>query len=577
MSPQAKFLCKVDPGHPFFILPDLGKLEALPPKQCEAILQDRADMIGLEKRDPLRCGVELGIWKKADEVRRALRERFPLGVIIELNLGGNRSGKSKRAAKRVVEACLAKAGSRWWCCDSTEAMSRSNQMRFIWEFLPPEYKRFSGRNAVTKIKYSLADGFTENMLVLPNASEITFKFYSMDVATLPGPELDGVWADELIPLPWVDVLTYRLTNRNGIFHITFTPEEHWTETVARFVEGAVTIEEGEAELCPRRDEKGTVVGYAPVPRVQQCAERNARIVYFHTQDNPYGNYPGMRHTLKDKGEEEILMRAYGVVTKSAHCAFPLFKREVHVVAQSAWKALEEKEQKTLERVMLVDPCSGRNWFMIWVAMYARERWVIYREWPSYGHLGAYIPGQGDPGPWTVASAAADGAAGSAQKSFGFGLDRYREEIERLEGNEEVLERWIDSRYAQASTTAREGVTTLIEQLEEIGMTFRAMTPESRILGVQDGSIDMINSALFYDTKEEVGKFSASLGRLNEPSLRVVETCPNVIYSLSHWSGKDGQRGACKDPIDCVRGLFLSGIDFMGTDRFTWKGSVFASR
>jgi hypothetical protein len=102
-----------------------------------------------------------------------------------------------------------------------------------------------------------------------------------------------------------------------------------------------------------------------------------------------------------------------------------------------------------------------------------------------------------------------------------------------------------------------------------------MVAEGRILNVQDGSIDMINSALFYDVKEELGKFSAELGRLNEPQLKVVETCPNVIYSLSHWSGKDGQRGACKDPIDCIRGLFLSGIDFSGGRQLVWRGSAFA--
>lgn len=570
MSPRVVWLRKIWPEHPVFKLPSVEECEAWGDEEAERRLQDRADMIGLEQRDPLRCGVELGIWQKADAVRAQLRKEHPSGVIIELDLGGNRSGKSKRAAKRVIQACMDKPGSRWWCCDSTEAMSRGNQMRFIWEFLPPEYKRFTGRDPVVKIRYSVADGFTENMLVMPNRSEISFKFYKMGVATLPGPELDGVWADELIELPWIDVLTYRLTNRNGVMHITFTPEEHWSETVARFVEGAVTLEETEAELCPKRNATGDIVGYKTVPRVQQCQERNARIVYFHTQDNPYGNYPGMKETLRDKTEAEILMRAYGVVTKSSYCAFPMFNRGVHVRSLDWWKALEQKHGKQLERVQLVDPCSGRNWFMIWVAMYAPQRWVIYREWPSYGHEGAYVPGFGDMGPWATASAAADGAMGSAQKSLGLGLEAYKEEIERLEGEEQVYERWIDSRYAQAATTSREGVTTLIEQCGEIGLYFRAMTPESRILGVQDGSIDMINSALFYDKEEELGKFSKKMGRLNEPQLVVVETCPNVIYALSHWSGQDGQRGACKDPVDVVRGLFLSGIDYGGADQFRWR-------
>jgi hypothetical protein len=106
------------------------------------------------------------------------------------------------------------------------------------------------------------------------------------------------------------------------------------------------------------------------------------------------------------------------------------------------------------------------------------------------------------------------------------------------------------------------VTTLQEQLGEIGIDFLCMTAESRILGAHDGSIDMINSALFYDLETPLGKFSAAFGRLNRPQLQVVETCPNTIWALEHWTGLDGQRGACKDPIDCLRGAFLSGINYV---------------
>jgi len=229
-----------------------------------------------------------------------------------------------------------------------------------------------------------------------------------------------------------------------------------------------------------------------------------------------------------------------------------------------------------QRYMIVDPCSGRNWFMIWVYCYEPQKWIVYREWPSFGHEKAYIPQVGDPGPWAVTSQASDGAPGSAQKTFGFGLERYREEIERLEGQEQISERWIDSRYATASTLARDSTTTLIEQLDQVGLYFRASVAESRIFGVADGSIDMINSALFYDVETPKGKFSAKLGRLNEPQLLVVETCKNVIYSLSHWSGKDGQKGASKDPIDCLRMMFLSRVEYVPEDAYKWKGGIRAA-
>jgi hypothetical protein len=97
--------------------------------------------------------------------------------------------------------------------------------------------------------------------------------------------------------------------------------------------------------------------------------------------------------------------------------------------------------------------------------------------------------------------------------------------------------------------------------------------KGRIIGLErtDGSVDLINSALFYDIETDLGKFSPKLGRVNVPQLQVVETCPNMIYALEHWTGMDGQKGACKDPIDVLRGAFLSSVNFVGEDLYSFIG------
>ena len=109
-------------------------------KERKALLDVRRQCLINEFVDPLRNGFELPIWEVADQWRAKKRKKYPKGVVTELNLGGNRSSKSERAAKRVVEACLMKPGSRWWCCDSTEAQSRMNQQRLIWKYLPAEWR-----------------------------------------------------------------------------------------------------------------------------------------------------------------------------------------------------------------------------------------------------------------------------------------------------------------------------------------------------------------------------------------------------------------------------------------------------
>lgn len=546
------------------LLPDIE----YPPE----IYELRRDVIIAAQRDPLRYGFEPEIWKVADFHREELRKLLPEGVIHEVNLGGNRSSKSERAAKRVVQALVKNAGSRWWCAEETEESSRGNQQRLIYKYIPPEWKNRK-RDRITKVTYTIAGGFTENNLVLPNGSECQFKFYKQGTGALQAVELDGFWGDELLPFDWIETIDYRLVNLNGIFHLTFTPVAGFTTTVGHFLTDSKLLEETEAELLPRNNYLGERIGYEKVPRVLQCKDLSSRVIYFHTKDNPFGNYEGMKVLSRKKGKIETKMRVYGVVDKAAHARFPMFREDAHVISMNRFDQILHDAPKGT-RYHLVDPCSGRNWFMLWIYCPSPSKAIVYREWPSHSHTGAYIPGVGDPGEWAIHGDADDGERGPAQEPFGFGLERYKQEIERMEGKEEIYERWIDSRYANAAKTEREGTTTLIEQMRELDMDFLAMTGEKNIMNANDGSIDMINSALYYDQEVLLGEFSPDLARLNEPQLLVTENCPNTIWGLTNWTNNDGQHGACKDPIDCIRGFYLSELEYidegMLTPRSDWQ-------
>ncbi len=549
-------------------------VELLGKKKAVEYLKERKGQIEDAERDPLYQGYEPAVWDTVDWHIADLRKKYPKGVIKILIFGGHRSAKTRKASNYVNRALVKKPGSRWWCCDSTEAQSRANQMRLMWEQFPQQWKNLD-RDQVTDIRYSQADGFSKNLFVCPNKSEVAFKFYSMDLESLPGPELDGVWADELIPLEWVHFLGFRLANRNGIILVTFCPEFGWNETFGYFFEGAQMIEEQEAPLLPKRDEDGNVVGLQTRPRVMQCQDPTARIIFFWTQDNPFGNYEALVQELKSKQapESEISIRAYGVCTRSRNAAFPMFNKRSHVITPEAFAGIV-KQYPNADRFHLVDPCDGRMWFMIWVLCPHPDKWIIYREFPSYGHKSAYIQGVGMPGPWALSGAALDGVKGPGQDSKGFSLERYREEIENRDKGESIVARYIDSRYATSPRTTAAAVTNLQEQLAEVGIDFFTMVPgKGRIIGGEnnDGSIDLINSALSYDLETEVGKWSAKYARLNVPQLQVVDTCPNVIDALEYWTGEDGQKGARKDPIDCVRGMFLTNVNFVGEDMYSFKG------
>jgi hypothetical protein len=324
-----------------------------------------------------------------------------------------------------------------------------------------------------------------------------------------------------------------------------------------------------------------IIGYEKVPRIKVAGpgtdgNQRANIVYFHITDNPYFGYDGsMARTKAGRlplfGKErfyrayrgatrsKILSRVYGILTTTSSQQFPKFSDAVHVLEP-------DRIPRAGTNYLVVDPCDGRNWFMIWVRIDPRGRWYVYREWPSTGHASAYIPGIGDPGPWTLPGQPADGVRGPAQQPFGFGLERYIQEILRLEGKEEIQERWMDSRYAANPTVTKEGSTTHIEQLSELGMEFLAASGKEIVEGT-----GLINDKLDYDGETELGKFSATLARLNEPKLFISRNCANTIYSLREWTGKDKQHGACKDPIDVLRYATLAGLDYIGEDAYSWHG------
>jgi hypothetical protein len=335
-----------------------------------------------------------------------------------------------------------------------------------------------------------------------------------------------------------------------------------------------------------------------VPRVMRSANRRLAVVWFHGRDNPYGNPVEVCESAVSKGTSFVRQRVYGIADKSVSAIFTRFSRDVHVV-KDADVPLGGR------RVQVIDPAGDRNWFMIW-ALLAQGRWWVYREWPgSY-----WIPGIGVPEPWAVPSGKRegrnDGQRAEGQESFGFGLLRYKFEIARLEGWE-AFERWrgsevggqrsegggrrtedrgqtadnrqqtaemgsgqigedafpwdeiedwderqgarerlfgrvVDSRAASSPRLENDRPVTLYEDLLAAGLDMTLAT------GVEiETGLSKITEGLDY-------------GPEHAPKLVVAESCRNVIYALENWMNVDGDRGACRDPIDCLRYLLTQDDD-----------------
>jgi phage terminase large subunit-like protein len=515
------------------------------PGQLADFWRIREEQIANEKEDPLRYEWEPEAWRRADQILDEHREL--------LILGGNRSGKSSFAAKRIIRSMLDTPDGRFWCFQETSGNSVEMQQPLLWKYMPPELRN-TRKTKVTNISYGQKTGFAENSFVLPNGAQCFFRNYSQDVSTIEGGECNGIWFDELCPLNFLDTARFRLITRKGWLLLTFTPIEGYSAVVKDYLAGAKTLEDREAELLPvygKADEAGVkpLTGYERLPVLQESVRRKGRVTYFWTQDNPFSGYPELRTELLKAKKDEILVRAYGVPTKSIGNQFPRFNDKVHVLP-------DDRIPTTGTDYHVVDPCSGRNWFMIWARFDEIGRCFIIEEWPNQDR---YIPGWGFPGAWAEPDGKRhDGRPGDAQKSCGFGLLEYKTEIDAVElelgklaGRPPgepipVFERLMDSRYGNAATVAREGATTLIDECAELGLNFLAAPGDA----IHEG-VSLINDWLSYDPAKPI---SAT----NQPRLYISERCKNTIYALQEWTGRDGKSGSCKDPVDVLRYLVLSG-------------------
>jgi phage terminase large subunit-like protein len=202
--------------------------------------QLRKETLVAEINDPYRYANRLPAWGLAEGQIEELRNDFPNGVIQLAILGANRS--SKTAWGDVCDGSAGKKdAARGWCLQSTQATSRADQQSAMFYQIPAEGRPESGKlkeGRSTKINYTVAGGFTDNTFVLPNGSQCWFKFYTMNVATIEGAELDFAWVDELVTPDWIEALRFRLITRAGILLLTFTPVEGYSPTVKEYLDTA---------------------------------------------------------------------------------------------------------------------------------------------------------------------------------------------------------------------------------------------------------------------------------------------------------------------------------------------------
>ncbi len=526
--------------HPVMVQPSPEEVRLLVEKHgsdaVAQLLQLREDKILAEKMDPYRHGYEPQHWKDVDTLLKSKNE-----VLV---LGGNRAGKTEWAAKRVIQTLVNKPDARVWCLHTTNSSSIQMQQNVLWKYMPPELKN-ARKTKITNIAYSQKNGFSDNTFILPNRSQCFFMNYAQDKKVIEGGEVDLIWCDELVPLDWVETLRYRAITRRGKLIVTFTPVLGYSQVVKDYVAGCRFKKTLPASLM---DKDKIHVGGCPkghMPYMAESMNSNCGVIWFHSQLNPYNPFDQLAATLEGKTSNEVKIRAYGWAENTAGSQFPSFTDQ-NIVEQ-------DKIPKEVTNFMCVDPAGARNWFMIWLRVAKDGNMYVYREWPDVSN-----------GEWALPSEKADGKMGSGQKNgAGRGLDDYKQLIKDLEGDEVIAERYIDPRAGATQAVSAEGGTSLIELLDQ-GAVPMYFAPAAG-LHIEQG-VAIINDLLFYNSNEPISP-------INQPKLFVSDECRNLIYSMREWTNQDGEKGACKDPIDCLRYIAVMEPTYEGDNTFKARGST----
>lgn len=538
--------------HPFLRVPTREQCIAQGEDWTRKILAEREKIIRLEREDAYRYGFYLNCWKDADEL---LKTKMAVCIF-----GGHGAGKSFYMARKGVETMLMKPESKVLWLSESEGSSIMIMQTAVWRYLPKEFRaNFTRRSRIRNINYSVANGFSDNRFVLPNGSIGRFGAYKQDLSDYEGTGWSLICADEDMPLGWLKTLMVRLPRCHGQIVWGYTPKNGITPAIRHITEGAVTEKYIAAPLLNPKKRYCDDCPSGHVPYTQRSIWNDVGIIYFISSMNPYGNFEGFTRLMEKFNEQDILRKAYGYARNTVSAILPKFSA-AHIIEPD-----KIPNEGTIRHY--ADPAGARNMFMLWVKTDRDNRRFIYREWPDYPTYGDWAVTSEDSKKW-------DGDPGPAQPSLGFGIIDYKRIIYEAEGArwnsgrwdrhnaEVVFERYMDPRSGAAQVITEDGGTSIIDlfmddQSDEDGELVGPSVEFVAAPGIhEDQGIMCINDLLAYNKETSICPL------LNEPHLYISSACKNLIWAMQNYTRHDGEKAACKDPIDCLRYLATSDSEWI---------------
>jgi hypothetical protein len=156
----------------------------------------------------------------------------------------------------------------------------------------------------------------------------------------------GFWADENMPLQWMETCEQRSTTNEAKGIWTFSTTEGITTTIKQVLGAAKTVKSLPAELLADRLNLPDIPR-GHMPYVQEAQRSGWGAIYFFSEFNVFGsNYSGVRELCLGKPSHYVEENAYGYARDVMNKAFPLFG-PWNVIAREGAKETKEANESNV--------------------------------------------------------------------------------------------------------------------------------------------------------------------------------------------------------------------------------------
>lgn len=277
-------------------------------------------------------------------------------ALVQLLLGGNRSGKTTPASEKILNIGLSRR-MKIWVCGETFQDSIAIQQKKISELVP--------RRRVKYGSYDDINGYTNRKMLLDNGTLYTFKSYDQGREAFQGDDIDVIWCDEEPPIEIIKEMKMRLVDRNGIMIITMTSLKGITDFIRDYFEDCDILETRYAPLVkkelPVRARKGQV-----------------DIFFLWTTDNKHIDQVRLMDDIVLMPESDRLTRIYGMPTNLAGKIYMSFGRDTHVIP------LDDIPTTGNQLWNVLDPHDRKPWAIGWYLVNKNETVYCVDEYPGDG-------------------------------------------------------------------------------------------------------------------------------------------------------------------------------------------------